>query len=64
MSDRKVVWGADDHRYAREWLGGVSGNWWREKTYRTKFFAILAAILHSPGAKQRVIDTKAVRDDR
>ena len=57
MSERTIVFGGDNHRWGREWQGGISGTWWRAKSYRTRLFATIAAVLHSPGSKQRVVDT-------
>ena len=61
MSERRIVFGADNHRWVREWQGGVSGTWWRARSYRTRFFAVLAAVMHSPGSRQLVVDTGARR---
>lgn len=46
-----------NRRYWRYWLGD-SGNWWFEKSYRTRTVAILAAIFNSPGSPQRVVDSR------
>ena len=62
----KIVFGdaAQDRskRYWREWHGGLSETWWFAKRYKTRFFATVAAILHYPGARQRVIDTREAPD--